>query len=226
MPSATSVVARSHPDHIIGIENELPWRLKTDLRRFKQLTEGNAIIMGRKTYESIGRPLPNRINIVLSRTPVEDTASVKWAHNPETALLLADYYSILLERKEFFLIGGEEIYKLFHKFINVVYLTEVFCGNINGDAKFDFEFDRREWRYYSEEDFPKSDDDEFAFRTTCLVRRKSLHRFRTKEEFMGRDDTLEKIWERYAAMMEKLDDENPVKQEQLDIFGNDVTPAH
>eukprot|EP01035_Chromulina_nebulosa_P065198 gene65198-89207_t len=71
MPSIASVVARSYPDHIIRIDNSLPWHLKTDLRLFKQRTQGHAVIMGRKTFESIGKPLPNRTNIILSRSEPE-----------------------------------------------------------------------------------------------------------------------------------------------------------
>src|SRR5688572_22376301 len=101
MPSATSVVARSWPDLVIGIENKLPWHLGTDLRHFRKRTEGHAVVMGRKTFESIGRPLPRRQNIVLSRTQIPDQKGVQWAPNVETALLIADVFSICNFKKQF-----------------------------------------------------------------------------------------------------------------------------
>jgi dihydrofolate reductase len=67
LPSISYVVARSVPGYVIGTENRLPWRLHSDLKRFKEITYGHPIIMGRKTHLSIGRPLPGRTNIVLSR---------------------------------------------------------------------------------------------------------------------------------------------------------------
>src|SRR5690606_15502893 len=124
----------------------------TDLKHFKHRTQGHAVIMGRKTFESIGHPLPNRQNIILSRKPVDDRENVRWASDPETALLIADQFSIINLKKEFFVIGGEEIYNLFHKYINVVFLTDVFTGHINGDAKFEKDFDGREWWFRFEKD--------------------------------------------------------------------------
>jgi len=187
MPSVTSIVARSFPDHIIGKENQLPWHLRTDLKLFKQRTQGHAIIMGRKTFESLGNPLQNRINIVLSRSPIEESDEVKWATNPETALLLADAYSIYLHRTEFFVIGGEQIYDLFYKFINKIWLTEVFCGRMNGDAKFDRKFSEPEWRIRTEQDFPAGVHDDWPFRITKILRRKPVHRERSKDEFVKVD---------------------------------------
>jgi dihydrofolate reductase len=202
MPSATSVVARSWPDQIIGIENRLPWHLGTDLCHFRERTEGHAIVMGRKTYESIGRPLPKRENIVLSRTPVEEKRGLRWARNPETALLLADTYSICNFKKQFFVIGGEAIYGEFRKYINKVYLTEVFA-RINGDAKFDWEFPRDQWRYYKEREFPKSAMDDYPFRITTLVRLKPEHRYETRERLTRTDQQVAAFLDRYSDMIEK-----------------------
>lgn len=218
MPSATSLVARSYPDQIIGVDNALPWHLGTDLKHFKLRTQGHAIIMGRKTFESIGRPLPNRQNIVLSRQPFEDTEFVKWASDRETALLLADQYSIINLRKEFFVIGGEEIYGLFHKFINKVFLTDVFTGHINGDAKFSIEFDTREWWYPSEREFPKSDIDDFPFRISCLLRRRPVHRFMSKQDFSSDDKALWEAWSQYEVMMERSSPQTTFEEGQLDLF--------
>ncbi|MGB3832821.1 MAG: dihydrofolate reductase [Mesorhizobium sp.] len=218
LPSATSLVARSYPDRIIGVENSLPWHLGTDLKHFKFRTQGHAVIMGRKTFESIGRPLPNRRNIVLSRQAIDESSGILWARDPETALLLADQYSIINLKKEFFVIGGEEIYNLFHKYINVVFLTDVNCGPINGDAKFDKDFDKREWWYRFEKEFPKTDIDDFSFRISCIVRRKIFHRFASRNEFSESDKGLWDAWAKYEAMMDRSDPDVVLESSQLDFL--------
>ncbi len=106
------------------------------------------------------------------------------------------------------MIGGDQIYKIFERYINRVFLTEVFCGNINGDAKFETDFDaatrgkKSEWWIKSEEDFPKSEHDEYPFRVTEYRRRVPYHRQRTKEEFMGRVLGLEEFWDEYTSKLE------------------------
>lgn len=204
MPSAASIVARSYPDRIIGIENTLPWHLRTDLQLFKKRTQGHVVIMGRKTFESIGKPLPNRTNIILARSEPEflkQFPSLQWASTPETALLLADVESIVSGKMEFFIIGGEQIYKTFHTYLNRIFVTDVFCGPINGDAKFDVDFDakengdRSEWLIKREDEYKKTEVDDFAFRVTEYRRRKPTHRFRVKEELMGRTPDMDHYWE-------------------------------
>ncbi len=218
MPSATSIVARSYPDKIIGSGNKLPWHLGTDMRLFRERTSGHAIIMGRKTWDSIGRPLPNRMNIVLSRNPVNESKNLIWARDPETALLLADYHSILLGKNTFYVIGGDQIYKIFDRYINRVYLTEVFGGKIIGDAYFDVEYfneDRSvnyEWILIGEDEFPSSEADDYPFRITQFRRRVPFHRYRVKEELMGRFadiDSYLRVYEAKMAMSER--------EEQLDL---------
>ncbi|CAN7463703.1 dihydrofolate reductase [Pararhizobium sp. LjRoot255] len=218
MPSATSVVARSYPDRIIGVDNQLPWHLGTDLKNFKSLTQGHAIIMGRKTFDSLGRPLPNRVNIVLSRSEIEDTNNVKWAKNPETALLLADFYSISMDKKQFFIIGGDKIYSLFHRYINRIFLTDVNSGPINGDAKFDFDFNSDEWYYKFEREFPKSPIDDYSFRISYLLRRKPFHRDRMLTEFLNRDPLFESKWAKYEAVDKQA--EADIETAQLSFIQN------
>lgn len=216
MPSATSIVARSYPDYVIGIENKLPWHLGTDLRHFRKRTEGHAIIMGRRTFESIGRPLPKRENIVLSRTPLPDARGIKWAKDVETALLLADVYSICNFKKQFFVIGGERIYGEFRNYINKVYLTEVF-SRVNGDAKFDWQFDRAYWRYYREKEYPKSDVDDHPFRITTLVRLKPEHRFETTDRLLRTDPQVASFLDRYSSMIANAQTHS-VEEEQLSLL--------
>ena len=201
MPSATSIVARSYPDRIIGVENRLPWHLGTDLRKFKEKTSDHAIIMGRKTFESIGRPLPNRLNIVLSKSKSDEfNTNVKIVNDRETALLEADVYSIINDKKEFFIIGGEIIYELFSQFINKIFITDVFCGNINGDAKFDKDFDNSDWWFPYEEEFPRGPIDDHDFRISCVIRKKSVHRYRSKVDFMHHEPVVLDLLDSYPRI--------------------------
>lgn len=205
MPSATYIVARSFPDRIIGIDNKLPWHLKTDLQHFKRTTTGHAILMGRKTLESLGRPLPNRMNIVLSRTEIVESDNLRWAPNPETALLLADAYTIYNRQKQFFVIGGEKIYDVFFQYVNVVWMTEVFCGRINGDAKFNYDFPVEEWRTPWEWEFPKTSFDDWPFRVSWRARRRPRHRERSKEDFIKNDfGVLARLDGWYPAQPERV----------------------
>ena len=215
MPSATSLVARSYPDQIIGVDNALPWHLGTDLKHFKERTQHHAVIMGRKTFESIGRPLPNRLSIVLSRQNVADTGSVRWAPNPETALLLADQYSVINLKNEFYVIGGEEIYSIFDKYINVVYLTDVNTGRINGDAKFTKEFRSPEWIYRYEREFPSSEINDYSFRISCIIRRRPFHRFLAKNNLFGDDVGANAAWDRYVSLTARSENDDILYESQL-----------
>jgi dihydrofolate reductase len=201
LPSISYVVARSSPGNVIGIENRLPWHLRTDLKRFKEITSGHAIIMGRKTYLSIGRPLPNRVNIILSRTaeyPIENDfwkkteTSVVWAGSLATALFFADVVSIAREQKDFFVIGGSEMYSIFLRLFNKIYLTEVLTGKkIAGDATFPFRIDERRWRTIVDEKYPVTPHDEYPSRYRILERKRRWVRYVEVNDFFtereGRD---------------------------------------
>lgn len=192
MPSISFIVARSYPDNIIGCENQLPWSLKTDLKRFKRLTKNHVIVMGRKTYDSIGRPLPDRINIVLSRDERESTSDVKWVQNLESAILLADFYTLSNFKDNFFVIGGADIYKRFEHRFDKIYLTEVFCPKLKGDAYFDYEFDdKRKFKILIEEEVPSSDIDEFPSRFSIFERRNQSAQFRLTSDFLTAFDPEE-----------------------------------
>jgi dihydrofolate reductase len=143
--------------------------------------------MGRKTHESIGKTLPNRINIVISRQRGDSSSDLLWANGRESALFFADHFSISLGKKTIFVIGGEEIYKIFEPLFNKIYLTEVHAPNVPGDAFFDYKFDFRRWATTEKLSFPRSDDDEFASeymvyeRRTKSVRQVQLWRFLKQE---------------------------------------------
>lgn len=126
-----ALVAARDRHGVIGKKNQLPWHLPNDLRRFKELTTGHAILMGRKTWESLGRPLPNRRNIVLSRR--EDLVlpdGVEAVKSPEEAL------SLLAGEQMLFVIGGGEVYARFLPIADEMFLTEVHTDVEGGDAFF------------------------------------------------------------------------------------------
>jgi dihydrofolate reductase len=115
----------------IGKDNQLLWKIPEDLKRFRTLTTGHVIIMGRKTYESIGRPLPNRTNVIITRNKSFIAESCHITHSLADALALARK----LEETEAFIIGGEEIYRQGLLCADVLYLTHVDDDAI-GDAYF------------------------------------------------------------------------------------------
>ena len=130
-----SIIAATGRNLAIGFQNQLLWNISEDLRRFKEITMGNPIVMGRKTFDSIGRPLPGRANIILTRDSEFFQKNVSVAHSIEESY---DKALSLCSRdacKEAFIIGGEQIYKLWLPFVSRLYLTEVESEKI-GDAFF------------------------------------------------------------------------------------------
>ena len=123
-----SIVAAVQKDRGLGYKNKLLWRIPNDLKRFKKLTTGHTIIMGSKTYDSMGKPLPNRKNIVLSRNTNLKIKGVSVAHSLKEAILLSD-------EGEIFVIGGAEIYELALPFANKLHLTLI-NENKEADAFF------------------------------------------------------------------------------------------
>ena len=103
---------------VIGKNGQLPWRFPADLKFFKNLTTGHTVVMGRKTFDSIGKPLPNRENIVISRHPRPETAGVKFVESVEEALGRA-------RKGKIFIIGGASIYRETAYLIDGIYLTRI-----------------------------------------------------------------------------------------------------
>jgi len=122
------IVAMSE-NHVIGRDGRLPWHLPDDLKRFKALTTGHTILMGRKTYESIGRPLPDRRNIVLSRNPAFKADGVTTARSLQAALEVAG------KEGEVFIIGGEALFGRALEIADTIHLTLVHA-EIEGDVRF------------------------------------------------------------------------------------------
>lgn len=128
-------------NRLIGNGNELPWRLPADLAFFKSKTQGHPVVMGRKTFDSLGRPLPNRENIILTRDPHAEIAGCKVAHS-------IDEVKQILSEKHAFVIGGAEIYKLFLPIADELIVTFV-DGEFEGDTHFPA-FDWNEWELKEE----------------------------------------------------------------------------
>lgn len=131
------ILARSD-NNVIGKNNKLPWNLPDDLRKFGEFTLNKTVVMGRKTFESLGRPLPNRKNYIISKTL--DKVEGCFVYNSVRDFLLDTY------DEEVWAIGGAEIYKLFFTFADNLYITQVY-GEFDGDTfcpKFDDFFEKKE----------------------------------------------------------------------------------
>ena len=132
-----TLIAAVAANGVIGRDGTLPWRLSADLKRFKALTMGHPVIMGRKTWESLGRPLPGRLNIVITRNPDYRPEGASVAASLDAALALA------ADAAEVFVIGGEEIYRIALSRADRLQLTEI-QQDFAGDARFP-ELDRSGW---------------------------------------------------------------------------------
>lgn len=125
-----SIIVAAAANGVIGINNQLPWRLPEDLKYFKAVTLGKPIVMGRKTFDSIGRPLPGRRNVVITRQQDWQHEGVDVANSLEAAMtLLADHPEVMV-------IGGEQIYQQALPLADRIYLTEV-SAEVEGDAWFE-----------------------------------------------------------------------------------------
>ena len=153
--SNLSIIVALSSNRVIGVNNTLPWHLSEDLKHIKSLTTGHTIIMGRKTYESIGRPLPNRRNIVISRNSNTSYEGVEVVHS------LEDAFSISTNDKEVFVIGGSNIYEQALSFVDQLYITEI-KKSFLGDAFFP-EINKQIWIEYSRDDHITNDGLEFSF---------------------------------------------------------------
>jgi len=137
-----SIIAAVSEDNVIGNRNTLPWRIPEDLARFKALTLGHTLVMGRKTFESIGRPLPGRTTLVLTRRGDFAVPGVLVAHDRDAAVALAPGAHV-------FVAGGAEVYAQFLPLVTRMYLTRV-DGIYQGDTYFP-SFDAAEWTLVSSE---------------------------------------------------------------------------
>lgn len=163
------LVAAVARNGVIGRENQLVWRLRSDLRRFRALTMGKPLIMGRKTFESIGKPLPGRETVVLTRDPDFDAPGVHAAQSLDTALAVADTIAARMGAAEIVVAGGGEVYALALPYAAKLYLTRV-EAEPEGDAVFP-DFDRNAFRETFHEPHPAGPEDEHAFAFIDLERK-------------------------------------------------------
>ncbi len=140
-----SLIVACAENRVIGIDNSMPWHLPGDFKYFKATTLGKPIIMGRKTWDSLGRPLPGRLNIVVSRQPGLELAGAEVFASLEEALVRADQWAREQGVDELMLIGGAQLYgqALEQGLVSRLYVTRVELSPL-GDAWFP-EFDRKQW---------------------------------------------------------------------------------
>ncbi len=152
----------------IGRNNALPWHLSEDLKYFKRVTMGKPIIMGRKTWESIGRPLPGRSNIVISRDPNYSAEGIKVVGTLEEAISLAESIALIDGAEEVVVIGGAQIYALTLPIADRLYMTQVHA-EVAGDAFFP-QFDLSQWHEVGREDFSAAGPNPYDYSFVVLER--------------------------------------------------------
>ena len=154
-PGSINIVVAASTNNVIGVAGDLPWHLSDDLKRFKALTMGKPIVMGRKTFESIGRALPGRQNIVIT-TQTEFTAEgCDVVSSPEAAIAVA------AEAEEVMIIGGGEIYRLFLPQADRIYLTRVKV-TLEGDTIFPA-LDESVWLETAREEHSANESNDYDF---------------------------------------------------------------
>jgi len=152
----------------IGRTNALPWHLPEDMKYFKRVTMGKPIIMGRKTWESIGRPLPGRTNIVITRDPTYIAEGVKIVRTLDEAISLAQSIALIDGADEAVVIGGAQIYALALPLAQRLYMTQVHA-EVEGDAFFP-QFDLTQWEELGREDFSASGQNPYDYSFVVLER--------------------------------------------------------
>ena len=128
------IIAARSSNNVIGKDGRIPWKIEGEQKQFKELTTGNVVVMGRKTYEEIGHPLPNRKTIVISKTKIFEGENLRTAGSVKEALELAEEAGA--QGQKVFIAGGYGVYKEALPFADVLYLTEVDLVIENGDVFF------------------------------------------------------------------------------------------
>ncbi|MET3589514.1 dihydrofolate reductase [Bartonella silvatica] len=163
------LIAAVAENGVIGHEGAMPWRLSTDLQRFKTLTFGKPIIMGRKTWDSLGRSLPERTNIVITRNCTFKTEDAVIAHSLSQACSLAKKVASQDGVDEIFIIGGGEIFEQGLHIADKIFLTEV-LASMKGDSFFPV-FDKEKWTIVQTQYIPEGDKDSHSTRFVVYERK-------------------------------------------------------
>ena len=151
-----AIIVAMSENSVIGRRGKLPWHITEDLQRFKRLTMGHHLVMGRKTFESIGRPLPGRTSIVVTRGAELTADGVLTAGDVDHAIRLAE------DDSHVFVIGGAQIYRLALPLADRMYVTRVFA-ELDGDAVFG-PVNWEQWQLVEESKIMQSSSSDFAFR--------------------------------------------------------------
>lgn len=155
-------------NRVIGRDNTLPWRLPADMQHFRRLTLQHPVLMGRKTFESLGRPLPERFNIVISRDPGYSASGCRVARTLDEAIQIA-MSELPPHDPQLFVIGGENLYAQMLPRADRLYVTLV-DADIEGDARFP-DFDWSEWREIERRDHPADEKNPYACTFVTLERK-------------------------------------------------------
>ena len=158
------MVARSD-NNVIGKDNDLVWHMPADLKYFKETTSGHFVVMGRKTYESMNKPLPGRLNIIVTRQSDYYREACIVTHSLEEALALGEENG----QQELFILGGSQIYRMALDTADRIYLTEIH-SKFDGDAFFP-EIDSSIWKETKREDHESDDKNPYPYSFVVLERR-------------------------------------------------------
>jgi dihydrofolate reductase len=150
-------------NRVIGVDNKLPWHLPADLKYFKEKTLGSPVVMGRKTFESIGRPLPKRTNVVITRQQDYKAEGIRVVHGLEAALELTKSFA------EVFVLGGGEIFEQAINLADRVYITEVDLAVERGHAYFP-RLNPNEWTLLEKRGHPADEKNQYACEFLTYVR--------------------------------------------------------
>lgn len=157
-----SIIVAIGENHAIGKNNQLLWHMPNDLKHFKEITSGRTIIMGRKTFDSVGKPLPRRRNIVVTRQDITIPGC-------EVVKSIEDGLALCKGEDEVFIGGGAEIYKLAMHLTNRIYLT-IIHKSFDADTFFP-EIDKSEWKEVKREDFKPDEKNSLPYSFITLERR-------------------------------------------------------
>lgn len=152
-----SIIVAKAKNNIIGKENKLIWKIPDDLKRFKEITSGHTIIMGRKTFESLGRVLPNRKHIIFSQNPDFKVEN----ENVEVVHSMLQIQEYIESDEEVFVIGGSMIYSLLMPYVSKLYVTEI-DKEFEGDSFFT-KIEKEKWNEISREEGPKDGINDFKY---------------------------------------------------------------
>jgi dihydrofolate reductase len=162
-----SLIVAMDKNRVIGRDGKLPWHLSDDLKNFKKITLNKPVIMGRKTHESIGKPLPGRKNIIITRNENYQAQGCEVCHDLNEALKLC------ASDEEAVIIGGAEIYSQALDRVDRIYLTEVYA-EVEGDVYFP-EYGRESWDEIIRDDYEANDKNDYPFSCFILERRHPLY---------------------------------------------------